>query len=371
MDEQQSAGAMASGNAFDFTAHKQRAVSEYLKRRDYFVALAHMVERIVRECLVQRGIKVNSVDSRAKDAASFEEKAGTPSDADPNIPKYPNPLEQITDLAGVRVITFFPSTLDDIDVLIGDEFEIIERSDKGAALIAEQRFGYQSIHYLVRLDRKRGTLPEYQDFKGASVEIQVRTILQHAWAEIEHDIQYKSASVIPTEIRRRFMSLAGLLEIADREFQAIQDADASVTARAREQIASGNLDEVEVTPDALKEYLDRRLGPDRRISEFSYNWTARLLRNLGFSTMGQVDRCISGYDDNWVSDVAYSTRQGQTTRFELMLLASMGERYIQRHIFATQPWYVEDSRDKQSLEAFRSAGIKIGDYDPVAESKHA
>ena len=56
-------------------------------------------------------------------------------------------------------------------------------------------------------------------------EIQVRTILQHVWAEIEHDIQYKSSSDIPKELKRKFQALAGLIEIADREFQSIQDMD--------------------------------------------------------------------------------------------------------------------------------------------------
>ena len=63
----------------------------------------------------------------------------------------------------------------------------------------------------------------------------------HAWAEIEHDIQYKSTETIPRLIRRRFMSLAGMLEIADREFQAIQDEDQSVRQNARNAVESGAL----------------------------------------------------------------------------------------------------------------------------------
>ncbi len=109
---------------------------------------------------------------------------------------------QITDLAGVRVITYFPSTLKEIDEMLSQEFKIVERSDMGAELIEEDRFGYQSIHYLVKLTPQRARLPEYDPFALSIAEIQVRTILQHAWAEIEHDIQYKSASVIPAEIRR-------------------------------------------------------------------------------------------------------------------------------------------------------------------------
>ena len=65
-------------------------------------------------------------------------------------------------------------------------------------------------------------MPEYARFKGINFEVQIRSILQHTWAEIEHDLQYKDES-IPRELRRRFARLAGLLEIADAEFMGIRD----------------------------------------------------------------------------------------------------------------------------------------------------
>ena len=314
--------------AFDLRAHEQAAVTAYLKCHRFYEDLASIVKRIFEETLNRRNIKVHSVQARAKEPSSFGKKAAQPSEVDPTKPKYPHPLEQITDLAGIRVITYFPSTLAEIDRMLADEFRIVERSDKGAALIEEDRFGYQSIHYLVKFIPRRSRLPEYELFADAIAEIQVRTILQHAWAEIEHDIQYKSASVIPTEIRRRFMALAGMLEIADREFQAIQDADKQLTQEARSRVAGGQLSQVEITPDALKAFLDKKLGADGRMSEFSYDWTARLLKRLGFRTLEQVERCINGYDDDRLSRIAIGSRLGQTARFEYMLLAGMGEHYI-------------------------------------------
>ncbi|MGZ5118887.1 MAG: GTP pyrophosphokinase, partial [Burkholderiales bacterium] len=290
-------------------------------------------------------------------------KAAQPSDTDPGAPKYTNPVQQIMDLAGIRVITYFPSTLDRIDAMLKEEFRIVEQSDKGAQLFQEERFGYQSIHYLVMLSRDRARLPEYDRFADTFAEIQVRTIMQHAWAEIEHDIQYKSASVIPMEIRRRFMSLAGMLEIADREFQAIQDADERLTLEARSRVEGGQLEQVEITPDALRAFLDKRLGPDGRISEFSYDWTARLLKRLGFRTLEQVEKCIRGYDDDAVSRAAAGSRQGQTSRFEHMLLAGMGNGYIQRHVFAGESWFGGAER----LRKLANGGIEIRNYDPVAE----
>ena len=88
----------------------------------------------------------------------------------------------------------------------------------------------------------------------------MRTILQHAWAEIEHDIQYKSSHAIPTEIRRRFMALAGMFEIADREFQAIQTADQELEGQATQSVQRGELGGVEITPNSLKLFLDKKLG---------------------------------------------------------------------------------------------------------------
>lgn len=358
-----------SESPFDFAAHGDSAVAQYLPRQAFWRDLASVVKRIVMESLDRKGIKVQSVEARPKDAASLSKKAAQPSEADPSRPKYSDPLAQITDLAGVRVITYFPGTLADIDQLLQEEFDVVERSDKGAELVEEDKFGYQSVHYLVKIARQRVALPEYARFADSTTEVQVRTILQHAWAEIEHDIQYKSASVIPSEIRRRFTSLAGMLEIADREFQEIQDADRALAAQARARVKGGELGDVEITPDSLKAFLDEKLGPDGRISDWSYDWEARLLKRLGFRTLEQVAKCIDGYDDDQLSRLAEGSRQGQTTRFELMLLAGMGEHYIRRHSWAHLPWFTK--RLNRHLQKFGDVGLELRDYDPKTESRES
>jgi putative GTP pyrophosphokinase len=141
----------------------------------------------------------------------------------------------------------------------------MESSDKGDVLRKEERFGYLSVHYLVPLLRQRTDLPEYRRFDGLVAEIQVRTILQHAWAEIEHDIQYKSLTTIPSGVRRRFMSLAGLLEIADRELQAVQDEDERIRNEAKISIQMDQLENVEITADALRKYLDKEIDRIREL----------------------------------------------------------------------------------------------------------
>jgi putative GTP pyrophosphokinase len=249
----------------------------------------------------------------------------------------------------------FPSTVDDLDGLVREQFEILEATDKAEQLIQEDRFGYQSVHYIVRLKADRTALPEYRRFEGLVGEIQVRTILQHAWAEIEHDIQYKSIEASPTGIRRRFGALAGLLELADREFQSIQQEDAKLRAAARRSVDEGELARVEITADALKTYLDKRLGPDARMSSWSYDWVARRIRRLGFSSIAQVDELLAGFDDDRISRVIWGSRQGQLSRFEDTVLAAMGEELIRRNPLGVY---------KYRLEKLRKAGIPVGARAP-------
>lgn len=183
--------------------------------------------------------------------------------------------------------------------------------------------------------------------------------------KIEHDIRYKSTSTIPQAISRRFLTLAGLLEIADHEFEAIQKEDASIRANARTLIEQGRLAEVEVTPDAVRTYLNFRLGPDDRISDWSYDWTAKMLRGMGFQNLGQVHECIDGLDDDKLSRIALGSRSGQVSRFEVMLAASMGVNYLQFH-----PWIVLGGGEwyRNVVEGWwtrlKQAGITIGSYQP-------
>jgi RelA/SpoT family protein len=278
-------------------------------------------------------------------------------------------MADITDLAGVRVITFFPRTVSEMGELVTEEFQVVERVDHTALLMQQERFGYKSVHFLVHLNEDRLHLPEYARFTGMTAEIQVRTVLQHAWAEIEHDIQYKSATTIPGEIRRRFMALAGMLEVADREFQAIQDSDIELREQARRSVDLGNLEQVEITPDALEAYLNKTIGADYRISPFSYDWGARLLRKLGFTNFRQVDECIKPYNEDVVGRTIYGTRQGQLTRFEALLLAAMGEVFITKHPWADSPWFA--SRMKEYLDKLRAAEIPIRSYSPADDRKEA
>ncbi len=349
---------------FDFAQHRARSIEDYRGRVEAYRDYANAVYAILKAGLDDGAIKVHSIQSRAKDIESFGDKARRPSDEDPNLPRYPDPLRDITDLAGVRVITYFLSTEEQVDALITGQFDVVERTDRSAILIEEDKLGYSSIHFLVRLKRDRLALPEYRRFDGLIAEIQLRTILQHAWAEIEHDIRYKATVALPKEISRRFVTLAGLLEIGDREFQSIQDSSESLREAARVSVAAGQLEGVEITPESLKSYLDKEFGPDGRMADWSYSYTARLLMGFGFSDLAQVDAAVSLYDDDQVSRVINGSRQGQLSRFEDLLLAALGEEFVTRHPFhhAGSEWFTEWKG--RALNRLREAQIPVGTYRP-------
>lgn len=359
---------VTDASVFDFAAHSAAALERYRSVRQDYELLAEVAKRLLSETLTVFGIRAHSIEARAKALDSFSKKAGKPSEGDPSRPKYRDPVREITDLAGVRVITFLPRTVEQVCGLVEREFTVQERTDKSAELLDEGKLGYQSIHFLVEMHPNRIRLPEYQRQRGLTFEIQVRTLLQHAWAEMEHDIQYKSAAVIPAMIRKKFISLAGLLEIADREFQSLQDEDERLRQEARASVQTGELSSVEITPDALKSYLDRKLGTDGRMTQWSYEFTANILRKLGFVTLSQLDECIAGYDDDKVSRAIWAARQGQLSRFEDTVLASMGKFFIDRH-----PW----ARDRECVDRFRGrldrlgkGGIRVGTYLPGVGRKN-
>ena len=359
---------MAEGQhaEFDFEDHRRQAEAGYQAVRALYQEFAECLRSVLTQTLDQRDVNVASVEARAKEVESFGKKAVERDDVDSTKPKYASPLTEITDMSGVRVITFFPRTVDDVSRAIELEFHVVEKTDKAELLRREERFGYQSVHYLVRLRDNRARLAEYAKYKGLVGEIQLRTVLQHAWAEIEHDIQYKSAETIPAAIRRRFMALAGLLELADREFQAIQDQDEALRLASRKSVEEGRLDEVELTPDSLKAYLDKKMGSDARVADYTYDVVVRQLRALGFRALSEVDACIAGYDDDKVSRVAWGARQGQITRFETLLLAGMGEEYVRRHPWRSFDWFVDGEMGR--LGKMRDAGVEIRNYLPPERS---
>jgi ppGpp synthetase/RelA/SpoT-type nucleotidyltranferase len=188
------------------------------------------IDSLIQTLLEIEGIQFHSVTSRIKSKASVRQKLQRPDKR--------RELNDLTDMFGARIITYFEDEVDVVAKLIEREF-IVDRDNSvdKRSLLDPDRFGYLSLHYVLQLNPERSTLPENRAYKDIKFELQIRSILQHAWAEIEHDTGYKSASGVPDAVRRRLSRLAGLLELADDEFLGIREELAKSASLRRSRAA--------------------------------------------------------------------------------------------------------------------------------------
>ncbi|GEM_PF-441562 len=265
------------------------------------VVFGPSMESLLRSLLDEAKVQTHFVGHRIKRRSSAIRKIE-------NKSRSNYALGSLTDLLGLRIITYFDQEVDTVASIIEDEFSVdrVNSVDKRATLDPD-RFGYISLHYVVRLNPGRRNLTEYRNFGDIRFEIQVRSVLQHAWAEIEHDLGYKSKVAMPFPVRRRFSRLAGLLELADIEFtnirrdllnyeQRVESAvrenrldvainRESVTAYIRESAVLGRLEQ------SLCDAVGRFRRPAKSESMYAA-WRVNELSLLGFTQLDQLDSIL-------------------------------------------------------------------------------
>ena len=249
------------------------------------------LEKRLRGLLTAEGIETQLLSSRLKSMASLRRKLARPD-------RTYKTLWEITDLIGLRVAVHFEDQLERVARAIENEMPVdLSHSQDKLRYIDHGRFGYRSLHYVCSLPTA-STLP-----KQARFEIQVRTVLQHAWAEVEHDLGYKANDEVPVAIRRRFSRIASLLEIADEEFVAIRHD----LARYEKDVASSLTDPEKPFPldlisletvarsaqaSELDAQLAKSLGKPLDEAVFSPRYLVQMLKRAGLRTTRDVMRSL-------------------------------------------------------------------------------
>ncbi|MBA7477584.1 hypothetical protein ES707_12995 [subsurface metagenome] len=192
-------------------------IKEYSKNHGDCEEFTSICKYLIEQLLNNTSIQLLPITSRTKGIDNLVRKL--------SLHEKPyNTLADITDLSGIRVVTYFSDDVDKVASIIEQEFDVDHnKSVDKRKLLEPDRFGYLSLQLICRLSPERLALSEYKRFSYRVCEIQIRSVLQHAWAEIQHDRGYKTPGSIPRQIHRRFSRLAGLLEIADDEFIGIRD----------------------------------------------------------------------------------------------------------------------------------------------------
>lgn len=163
-----------------------------------YIEYCDKLSSLIQSILQMKGIKPHQISVRVKEYDSLKRKIE-------NKPAKYTSLSDITDIVGLRIITYFEDEVDIVSEIIRQEFKIDYENTVDKRTLEIDKFGYKSLHYVVIMSDSRSILLEYKKFAQLKAEIQIRSILQHSWAEIEHDLGYKSKSVIPDVAKRNFI----------------------------------------------------------------------------------------------------------------------------------------------------------------------
>lgn len=141
----------------------------------------------------------------------------------------------ITDLIGIRIICHYESDIEKVVEILKSNFQTIDITNKTLQLLERKdSFGYKGIHLDLKLDDDRSKLTEYRHISKFQFEVQVRSIVQDAWSEVDHKLKYKKS--LSEKLQRRVINLAALFELADREFDAIKsETIAEIEEKAKEE----------------------------------------------------------------------------------------------------------------------------------------
>lgn len=243
---------------------------EYASNQKVYERLAINLQQALTTFLEDSQVPFLGVSFRVKSLDSFTEKVGRKN--------YQDPFADCEDLCGIRVICYYPSDVEKISEIIRAEFDVKESIDKAASLGVHE-FGYRSTHFVVTVESRWLAAPNYRGLKGVKAEIQVRTILMHAWAEIEHKLAYKKSEDVPSQFRRKLSRLSAKFEEADEQFEELRNGLQGYRDElARKAEKEGSFDESQpLNLDSLRAFLQFYF-PDR--SQPDSQSTARLLDEI-------------------------------------------------------------------------------------------
>ena len=277
-------------NNYHLDAHCEAILQEYRDLLPRFREVAAEVHSTLAQTFKDAGLFLAGLEYRVKEESSLAGKLELKG------AKY-HSLADITDIIGLRVITFYIDDVDKVASAVERLFEVDwENSvDKRKAHEIDS-FGYLSLHYICSL-------------KGFPYrfEIQMRTILQHAWANMNHDTGYKSGVEVPRQYLRNLNRLAGMLELVDEQFSLIRTELTDYRRRVRSLVASGNLGDAPLDGDTFRSFLElkpfntlnRRIASvnQAEIQDVSLMPFLAIFKALGCHTLGDVSKIIRDYSE--------------------------------------------------------------------------
>ncbi len=272
---------------------RERFIENYKKDRDKYKKYANNVLRMVKETLELRQIEIAYSSAREKTPESLEKKCRkqTLDKEGGSSDKYTDFRSEIMDLAGVRIVTYLLDDISQVSLIIRELFDVIdEHSGDKLDLLGADRIGYLSVHYIVRL-KDDSAVAGMEEFKGLKCEIQVRTVLEDAWAQIFHDRQYKNEFQMTNskKLLRKTNLLSGNLELLDYQINSLVKEYDLLNKVERSRSIRIILDKP-ITKENVLSYLNVKLG--KKVIFYNYERMEELLKKFGVKNIRNLDMVL-------------------------------------------------------------------------------
>ena len=272
--------------------HGEMLLEEYRQQLPLYKRLMEVMKSKTAEIINEGELTVASMEFRIKEEASLAGKLQRKGS------KY-GTLRDITDIFGGRIIMYYNEDVDRVASFVESKLEIDWPNSVDKRKMHEvDSFGYNSLHYICRIPKTFFYDPEYPDLNDIRFEIQMRTLLQHAWANMDHDTGYKSGVEIPKRYLRNMSRLAGMLELVDDEFSKIRIELTDYRRKVQSLVRSGNLDEVPLDGDTFRSYLElepfsqlnKRIAAmnQAEIQDVSILPYLAVFKGIGLKTLGDI-----------------------------------------------------------------------------------
>src|SRR3989344_4346259 len=205
----------------------ERLTSEYRDKYELYAEFAAKTASILEQVLKDEEYRYQVVTHRAKKPNSASARFAE---------KKCQKLDDLKDLAGSRVIFYLES---DVKKFVGKLYEIF-----GEANIVDHEDkistdGYNAVHIVIRLGDDRLVHPEYKRYQGLQCEVQLTTVLHHAWSEMEHDIVYKPQKELSAFDARVFDAMREMFKRTMKEHIQPAVRDLEHIVREHEKLKQG------------------------------------------------------------------------------------------------------------------------------------
>lgn len=190
-------------------------------------------------------------------------------------------IKQLQDLIGLRTVFLYKRDLKLIENIIQKTFVVKKRYDTSDRL-AENQFGYSSIHFVIQFPKEWLKVPSLSEFGGFSAEIQIRTLAQHIWSEVSHELQYKTKEDVPLNLIRPIYRTSALLETVDLEFERLLQEREEYRKQIDKKI------DQELNVDSIEQILDSILPSENKDFFEEYAQLHKEILKKGIKTTDQL-----------------------------------------------------------------------------------